>query len=162
MTSWALKQETLEALDRALQILQPRLIVEAGSGESTRVLNAHAPTISLEHSDLYAQTTLRLCRNADIRLCRMTPLLTLDGVWPWYDEPLPDGIDFALIDGPPSAIGRQAALFALWPHLSKNWEIWLDDYQRAHEQECLALWRKHFDFIETPVNMWTLRLNPKP
>lgn len=160
MASWALKPETLKALDQALGILQPRLIVEAGSGESTVILNAHAPTVSLEHSHLYAQSTLRLCRNADIRLCRISPLLTLDGVWPWYDEPLPDDIDFALIDGPPSAIGRQAALFAIWPHLSSKWEIWLDDFQRPHEQECLVLWRKHFDFTETPVNMWALRLNP--
>lgn len=162
MVSWALKPETLKALDRALAILQPRLIVEAGSGESTIVLNSHAHTISLEHSDLYAQSTLRMCRNADLRLCRITNYLTPEGLWPWYDETLPDGIDFALIDGPPSAIGRQAALFALWPHLSDKWEIWLDDYQREHEQECLKLWRRHFDFTETPVNMWALRLNPLP
>jgi hypothetical protein len=59
-----------------------------------------------------------------------------------FEEPY----DFVLADGPPLAHGRAATLFALDGKLAPNWELWLDDAHRQHEQECLALWARHLPF----------------
>lgn len=157
---WELRAETLELLDARLEELKPRRILEAGSGRSTAVLSKHAETISLEHHPKYAEQTRALAPGAFVRLCQLRRFNTLAGSFKWYSTLMPEGIDFALIDGPPLSIGRQAALFALWPHLSNGWEIWLDDADRPHEQECLRIWADYFKFTVTAVNGWTVRLNP--
>jgi len=158
--SWALREESLEALDRRLSELEPKIMVEAGSGESTAVLSKHGYVVSLEHLPRYAMQTRALAPQAEIRLCKLKPFFTLAGTFQWYDTQLPGNIDFALIDGPPGHIGRGAALFALWPYLSADWEIWLDDADRLHESKCLDLWAQHFAFDLTFVNRWVARLRP--
>lgn len=157
---WALKQESLDLLDQRLGELNPQLCVEAGSGMSTVVLNRHARTVSLEHLPKYAAASKALAPEAEIRLCKIRPFHTLAGTFQWYSAELPGQIDFALIDGPPRAIGRQAALFALWPYLSERWEIWLDDADRDHELACLDLWAQYFRFEMDYVNRWVVRLRP--
>jgi hypothetical protein len=156
--SWELRAESLQALDQRLTVLQPSLIVEAGSGQSTVILSKHGRTVSLEHLRKYARRSKQLAPNAEIRLCPIKPFHTLVGNFRWYATTLPPGIDFALIDGPPMSVGREAALFALWPHLSKGWEIWLDDADRSHEQACLKLWSQYFPFHVEPINEWVVRL----
>lgn len=158
---WALREETLAALDERLGELNPQLIVEAGSGQSTAVLSKHAKTISLEHMARFATGTKALAPKAEVRLCRIKPFHTLAGTFRWYDTQLPGGIDFVLIDGPPGlSVGREAGLFAVWPYLSSRWEVWLDDADRAHELACLDLWAQHFAFDVTYVNRWVVRLTP--
>lgn len=157
---WELRQETLALLDARLDVLKPRRILEAGSGRSTAILSRHAETISLEHIPKYAEASRRLAPSAEVRLCQLRRFNTLGGSFRWYSTPMPEGIDFALIDGPPLSIGREAALFALWPHLSPGWEVWLDDADRPHEQECLEMWADYFRFDVQEVNGWTVRLNP--
>lgn len=157
---WALRPESLEALDVRLSELNPQLIVEAGSGRSTVVLSKHSKTVSLEHLSRYAIESKSLAPEAEIRLCKIKPFYTLAGTFNWYDTQLPALIDFVLIDGPPRKIGREAALFALWPYLSERWEIWLDDADRDHELACLDLWAQHFRFQLDYVNRSVVRLRP--
>ena len=158
---WALREETLKLLDLRLGFLKPKLIVEAGSGRSSAVLSRHARTISLEHLPRYAAESKLLAPDAEIRLAPLRDFHTLAGTFRWYDSDLPSGIDFALIDGPPGlTAGREAALFALWPYLSKDWEIWIDDIDRQHEKDCLKLWGKFFRFRTDRLNKWTARLTP--
>jgi len=160
---WELREESLELLDKRLEELKPRLIVEAGSGKSTAVLSRHARTISLEHLPRYAAESKLLAPDAEIRLAPLRDFHTLAGTFRWYDAELPSGIDFALIDGPPGlTAGREAALFALWPYLSPRWEIWLDDVDRAHEKACLKLWSKFFLFRVERLSKSLARLSPKP
>lgn len=157
---WAMREESLRALDERLKELKPNLIVEAGSGQSTAVLARHARTISLEHVAIYAKESRHLAPSAEVRNAPLKTFHTLAGNFRWYDTRLPDGIDFALIDGPPAErVGRQAALFALWPHLAPGWEIWLDDFDRAHEQDCLRIWADYFRFTVEPVSKSVARLN---
>jgi hypothetical protein len=159
---WALRSESLELLDKRLEELKPRLCVEAGSGKSTAVLSRHARTISLEHLPRYAAESRLLAPEAEIRLAPLKDFHTLAGTFRWYDSDLPSGIDFALIDGPPGlSEGREAALFALWPYLSKSWEIWLDDADRQHEKECLNLWGKFFRFRVERLSKSLARLTPR-
>lgn len=159
--SWALREESLKALDVRLGELNPQLIVEAGSGQSTAILSKHAKTVSLEHLSKYAVESKSLAPEAEIRLCKLKPFHTLAGTFQWYDTQLPGQIDFVLIDGPPGhTVGRQAGLFAVWPYLSAKWEVWLDDADRAHELSCLDLWAQHFRFDLEYVNRWVVRLTP--
>jgi hypothetical protein len=155
---WELRKESRDLLDLRLAELKPRLVAEAGSGESTAILARHAPTVSLEHIGQYADYSRRIAPTADVRLCRLKKFHTLAGTFKWYDTQLPDGIDFVLIDGPPLSVGREAALFAFWPYLSDRWEIWLDDADRPHEKACLKLWAEHFKFEVEPINRWMVRL----
>lgn len=157
---WELRPETLAALDERLYQLNPALIVEVGSGASTEVLARHAPTVSLEHIAKYAKASRLLAPKAEVRLCKLKPFYTLAGPFRWYDTILPEPIDFALIDGPPLSVGREAALFALWPYLGADWEIWLDDADRPHEKACLELWARWFTFTVEVINGWVVRLTP--
>lgn len=153
-TGWALHKAAAVELAEFLHCRKPRTVVEAGSGLSTVVLADYAATtgahvVSLEHDEVHAKQTRSLLAergldaHADVRLAPLAELDTPAGALPWYGTALPDGIDFALIDGPPGVIGRHAALFALRPHFADGWEAWLDDVNRSPEQDCLALWREH-------------------
>ena len=157
MTLWYLHHGGQDILDRYLTAHPPTLAVEAGGGDTTLILARHASRlVSLEHLAKYAKMTRdRLAAadlTADLRLCPLVPLGTPAGTFPWYDTELPDDIDFALIDGPPLAVGRKAALFALWPHLTPDAEVWLDDAHRPHEKECLALWGAHLPITVEPID----------
>lgn len=104
----------------------------------------------------------RLAPKAEIRLCRLREFHTFAGTFRWYDTDLPSGIDFALIDGPPGlTVGREAALFAFWPYLSPEWEIWLDDADRDHEKGCLMLWSRFFPFELDQISPSVVRLRPR-
>jgi hypothetical protein len=157
-----MRKESLEALDKRLEELKPSLMVEAGSGQSTPVLAKHGRTISLEHMASYAKIARHLAPSAEVRHAPLKRFHTLAGNFCWYDTQLPTGIDFALIDGPPAErVGRQAALFAFWPYLAPEWEIWLDDADRAHENKCLRIWHQFFPFLVEPVNKSVVRLLPR-
>lgn len=148
-------------MDVRLAEFKPDLILEAGSGLSTVLLSKHARTVSLEHVPRFARLSQKRAPEAEVRLCEMKPFYTLAGRFHWYDTQLPAEIDFVLIDGPPMSIGREAALFAVWPYLSSRWEVWLDDADRPHEQACLALWAQWFRFKVEPVNGSMVRLTPR-
>jgi hypothetical protein len=157
-----MREESLQALDERLGELKPSLIVEAGSGQSTAVLARHGRTISLEHMKSYARASQALAPSAEVRYAPLKAFHTLAGNFRWYDTWLPTGIDFALIDGPPAErVGRQAALFALWPYLAPEWEIWLDDADRQHENMCLKIWHQFFQFQVVPVSKSVVRLLPQ-
>lgn len=141
---WALPDAALDALRERLAVLRPAVAVEAGSGRSTYVMAEHVGRlVTLEHERRFADRLVGLPGNVDLRCVRLMSLSTTAGVFPWYDAALPDGIGFALIDGPPGSIGRGGALFALAPHLAEGAEVWLDDIDRPGEQAILAAWAEH-------------------
>lgn len=148
-TGWALDRGTAAELDARLAELRPKVVVEAGSGSSTLILARYAAAtgakvVSLEHQEPYLRRTQAALdrhfpggHRVDLRLA---PLVDRAG-HPWYDTPLPDDIDFALVDGPPEGQGgRAAALPALWPHLADGWEVWLDDGTRDGERAAVTAW----------------------
>lgn len=144
--SWAMSEGSLKLLDERLQQLKPRMAVECGSGLSTKVLRRHCGyVVSLEHLPRYAAKTHRqqTRANGQIALAEIVDLKTEVGPVPFYAVVLPYDIDFALIDGPPSSIGREGTLFALAPHLRPGATIWLDDRRREAEHAAVQLWLKH-------------------
>jgi hypothetical protein len=138
----------LAMLDERLAVLRPQLAVECGSGASTRILRVHAArAITLEHLERWAADTEIYCADVGPGELIVAPIVdvgTPAGLLPFYDVELPDGIDFALIDGPPGTIGRSGTLFALWPHLAERAVVWLDDADREAEERALLLWQRHY------------------
>lgn len=162
---WALDRHTAVELAAWLDHIRPGLVVEAGSGATTVVLADYATrtgakVVSLEHDGRYLARTAdllaqhRLGGVVDLRHAPLSTVDTPDGPAPWYDTVLPDGIGMALVDGPPGTVGRQGALYALWPHLADGAHVWLDDADRPGEQAALSRWARHL-----PVR---IRLLPLP
>lgn len=170
---WALDRHTAHELAAYLHTTQPRVVVESGSGMSTVILAEYAARIgaqvvSLEHQPRYAEDTEQALRErglsqyADVRLSHLVDVATPAGARPWYSAPVPEGIDFALIDGPPAAVKRTAALYALWPHLADQWTAWVDDADRDGERRAVALWEStlgvHVTYVGLPKGL--IRLTP--
>ena len=127
--------EDVRLLKGRLDGLQPALAVECGSGETTQVLRERSRwVISLEHDATWAADTRGFvtATNGEVRC---VPLRDR-----WYSTALPDGIGFALIDGPPGYIGREETLPNLLPHLAANAVVWLDDVNRPAELQMLDDW----------------------
>ena len=141
----AMDEHTIKDMVNRLDELTPKLIFEFGSGTSTLFLanwaqENGARVISLDHLKQYADKTRNLCAGLKVEV-QHAPLR--NGM---YNFKIPNNIDFALIDGPPaySPQGRVHVFPALWPHLSSNFEVWLDDANRKHEQKCLQQWSNKF------------------
>jgi glycosyltransferase involved in cell wall biosynthesis len=149
--AWVLPKTTVAELDSRLWQLQPRTVLECGSGASTLVLARYAQrtgakVVSLEHKGEFYQRTLTNLRkeglreSVDLRMCKLD-----GGSSPWYVTDLPDNIDFVLIDGPPTGEGGRAATFPnIYPHLANDWEVWLDDGDREEEKEMARSWVSEF------------------
>lgn len=140
-TGWELTEGVLQRLITRLDEIHPRVVVELGSGRSTIAIGKWAKKnkakfVSLEHQERFARQTRRKCSGLGVDL-RCVPLV--DG---FYQTKLPGFIDFVLIDGPPGlhGDGRLKTFPSLWPHLSNNFEVWLDDADREHEQSAVDAW----------------------
>jgi glycosyltransferase involved in cell wall biosynthesis len=157
-SAWSISRPLAIELAARLESRRPRRILELGSGLSTALLAQHArrrkaSVVTLEHDAAYAERTHRLLerlglsRIVDLRVAPLRPWECPDARRrPFYDTDPGRDFDFALIDGPPVAHGRGAALFAIWDRLGAEWDVWLDDAGREHEQDCLRLWRRHLPF----------------
>lgn len=150
--NWTLDRKTAIELAARLRHIQPANILECGSGYSTVVLAEYARdtgarVTTLEHDPLWMSQTRGiliaqgLVEYVDLRVAPLHRVELPDQTLGyWYNTELPDGIDFALIDGPPGKYGRHAAMHAIKPNLAATWEAWLDDANRPGEVEALDNW----------------------
>jgi hypothetical protein len=158
---WALNDEGLALLTNHLAAMRPDVAVEFGSGKTTPILRAYANyALSLEHLSEWAEKTEQLCRQkrglnwrdrfgkkrktAELRVVTIGSQESPVGPLAVYDTQLPTQVDFALIDGPPKSIGRAGVMFQLFPSLTTDSVVWLDDMNRPEETEILALWQTYF------------------
>lgn len=130
--SWMLGQDTCLLLVDRLRELRPKVAVEFGSGFSTALMALYCEQlVSLDHQAAHA---------AKWPCVTVAPVA--NGT---YNTKLPDGVEFALIDGPPAKRhGRQGTFPHLWPHLAERFEVWLDDYDRDYERSIVADWQSRF------------------
>jgi predicted O-methyltransferase YrrM len=146
----------------------PKRLLEIGSGTSTSLFAALAvkhefTMLSLENykeTIKYVQLALNKipCENrVKLQLCGFIRGRYETGErYRWYDARLNanDGLfDFVFIDGPMSRIvGRNGALPEIKPFLAKKHWIYIDDYNRKHEKDCVAEWKRHYPdlIVETP------------
>ena len=158
-TPWAMQPAALAELDAWLWRESPRVIVECGSGLSTVIMGNYARhsgarVVSLDHDHRFAGQTSGLLSQHN--LSEFVDLRTVDlaGSPPMYQTDLPDGIEFALIDGPPESTGgRKATLDALMPHMAPRWSAWLDDGARKIERQALKGWRDRHGVKTSPTNL---------
>lgn len=146
-SGWAVGSKTAHKLIDHLNNTKPKRILDIGSGLTTILFaewanKNNAEVISLEHQHkYYIQTSNLLYKynlQVDLRLC---PLIKTK--WgAFYKTDLPKEIDFVLIDGPPGSIGRQGTLYNIFPNLSFNCTVWLDDCDRRQEKKILEQWQR--------------------
>lgn len=161
---WTIEPALARRLAAHLANLRPRHILEAGSGVSTLFLARHVAEhggrfVSLEHHEDFLRRTRELLDRFDLRdhveliHAPINSFVGRDGVERrWYGVDLQGRFDFAFVDGPPQAIGRDGTMFALAAHRASPFELWLHDAVRDHEQDCLRTWSRRFRFRVAEVD----------
>lgn len=162
---WAASPDFLAELVQYTLAEKPKTVVECSSGTSTLVLarcmqlNGGGKVFSLEHDPGFAQQTRNhLARHglSDFATVIDAPLKKVDvgaSSWSWYShELLPDDmeIDLLAIDGPPLATGSLARYPAgpvLFPRLSKQGAVFIDDANRDDEKAILSRWKNEFPWL---------------
>ena len=143
----------------------PRVIVECGSGASTVVLaracerNGRGHVWSLEHlPDMAARTRAWLDEQGLERYATVidAPLVPQGPDGPtrlWYAvEGLPDlPIDMVVVDGPPGvtagSLARYPAGPRLFPRLSEDGAVFVDDADRPDERAMVLRWQQEFPLL---------------
>lgn len=152
--NWFIGERQLDLLRNHLFQHKPKMILELGSGKTTALISHYcfvtkSQHLSLEHDPMfYKQTKGWMQQKGGLVLAPLKP--NKHGLF--YDYNLPDGFDFVLIDGPPMKYGRLASFYEIYPHLVKNFTVWLDDRNRQHEMECLAHWTSDFPISVKAIN----------
>lgn len=163
---YALLGETMRFVAGLVQVMRPARLIEFGSGHSTVVLGAIAREIgarllSLDHQSEFARQTRSRVQDSGlagvvgVEYRRITLHRYGAKVLPFYSIRWEEHRDFehcefALVDGPPYYIGREAALYELFPRLSEGALVVVDDMNRElYEQRWLKSWERVFgDSIE--------------
>ncbi|MBA3676701.1 MAG: class I SAM-dependent methyltransferase [Sphingosinicella sp.] len=140
---------------------KPKIVVEFGAGASTlvvaRALQMAGGGVHIafdQHEDFVRSTREWLAEYGLAADLRSVPLVPAPDGLPglWYDHgPLPDQIDYMLIDGPPWSIHpfTRGAAGSLFGRISRGGTIMLDDGARPGERVVARRWRKawpDFDF----------------
>jgi len=160
-TSWSMRFMNMHAILESLDRLQPRTVVEFGSGISTLLIaswlreSGGGQLISFDHDKEWAKRTqqhLDRANLSDFVSLHCVPLVEteIDGrtVFWYATEPAhfdAAPVDFAVVDGPPAhlsiaGMSRLPALATLNPYLSDKFFVALDDAHRAGEKEILRCW----------------------
>lgn len=159
------------------------LIIEFGSGTSTLIMcSALAKTssnqsrfVSFEHLDKYYNSTLSMLKRHGVEefvdLCH-APLSNYEAAGTKYmhyacekklkevyDEIKPANV-LVLVDGPPGSTNRHAR-YPAFPKImnifkQSNLTVFMDDYARIDEKECVEMWEKDAVFYERPFNVTSL------
>lgn len=165
LRDWAGSPDFLLELARRIVLKRPAVIVECGSGASTVVaarccqLNGSGHVYSLEHGPGFADATRESVHEqglGDWATVIHAPVETVSlfGVdYPWYAlRDLPDlSIDLLVVDGPPVTLGPVARYPAgpmLFPRLSANAAVLVDDADRAGEQQIAQRWQEEFPALK--------------
>lgn len=159
------------------------LIIEFGSGTSTLIMSsALAKTssnqsrfVSFDHLEKYYNSTLNMLEKHGVEefvdLC-FAPLTNYEAdgsTYMHYDcekkleevykEIRPANV-LVLVDGPPGATNRHAR-YPAFPKIvnifeQSNLTIFMDDYSRIDEKECVEMWEKEADLKNRPFDVTSL------
>lgn len=170
---WAVDARAMLHLSQIVDDVQPKRILELGSGTSSVWLGYFAESlgakvVSVEHEDEFADRTealLELHGLTDIVTVKRAPLtpLTLGGQeYSWYSRTFIDevsDVDLLFVDGPVGTTNpwaRYPAVPMLWQALAANAWVVLDDSNRPDETAAVDSWVS--DYPLTPVHVGLSRL----
>jgi predicted O-methyltransferase YrrM len=150
---WAMGAAAYRAVAAYLHRIEPRTLVEFGSGVSTAALARDFPAariLSIDHDPRFvAETCERLARSPQVDVAHR-PLTWQRHVGLPYlsyaPGPFPSVIDAILVDGPPhwTRRGREATLHQALPNLRVGGLVILDDLERRGERRMLSHWLRTF------------------
>ena len=154
--SWKADVGLLTFLADHILTHKPKVVVEFSAGASTLIIAkalqkasvANPVFISFEqHPDFVAKTTAWLREFGLPSDIRVAPLGPSPNNWPglWYrHDPLPDGIELMLIDGPHWAIHpfTRGAAEASFAKVAPGGTVMLDDAARPGERIVARRWRR--------------------
>lgn len=165
--TWAASEDLLLWLVGEVLRIQPRLIVDLGSGQSSVWMAAalrHAGiagrVVAIDHDESYAEATRRLgeaqgvTRWLEVRHAPLVSVTVDDRSGQWYDPAAFDdleGIGLLSVDGPPGAGSEQArwpALPLLHERLVPGARVVLDDLIRRDEKQIVADWHQRFPGVD--------------
>lgn len=154
---WSLADDTLGFISRLVATLQPRRIVEFGSGVSTRalarasaVLDSPAKVVALENDPLFCRRTKRalsqdgLATSAEVRLTSVVVRRWFGNNVPVYHLTRPflaetGRPELVVVDGPPLPLGGREGSLLQAVHLGREGTVvLLDDASRPSEEQALA------------------------
>lgn len=168
--SWVASPDLLRHLYEHVRDVQPRFVLECGSGLSTvimayglRAAGYGGRIVALEHLEEYAERTRRMLADhglsgfAEVRFAPLRDLELEGEEWTWYEQDaLPsEPIDLVFVDGPPGDTrehARYPAVPLLRDRLAPGARILLDDYGRGEEAEIAQRWVDTIDGLQlTPL-----------
>jgi predicted O-methyltransferase YrrM len=153
---WSIGEASFAELTNDLGRLVPRTLVEFGSGVSSVRLALRFPDaqiLSIEHAPEYWTRTQALREkhgvhhNLQVDLRPLTWQFHGGAAYQSYQAGVvPSSIDAVIVDGPPSFTrrGREACLHFVIRQLRVGGRVYLDDYERAGEQQIVRNWRRQF------------------
>ena len=152
---WSLGEDAFAEITRDMAAIDPRTIVEFGSGASSVRLALAFPRariFSFESDAAFLERTRKLARSCGVGADRLELALRPLGfrrvgsaIYEAYAPgPFPSGIDAVLIDGPPhwTKRGREACLHDVVHCLRVGARVYLDDFERPQEQRIVRNWRR--------------------
>jgi predicted O-methyltransferase YrrM len=162
MRDWAISPDFANIIISLIRECRPKVVLELGSGVSTLIAaytleeNKAGAVVSLDHDAQFAATTIdNIAKHGLQAIATVTPAplkeIKIHGKsWQWYDlEQLrdPKPVDLLIVDGPPvttQKLARYPAMPVLFPLLSADAVILLDDAHRADETKIVNLWLQEF------------------
>jgi len=161
LRQYAASPDMLLAVLQTIERYQPKVIVELGSGSSTKMIDAYlrqmgssARFYSVEHDEHYLEQTREQLPAGSTHLvhCPLKDIVLEGKTYTWYDLAglrLEGRIDLLIVDGPPEQLNDQAR-FPAYPlfrdHLSEQAIIVMDDAARPDEQRIIDRWMAHGSF----------------
>lgn len=160
---WAVAGDCAERLVKLILSMQPKAVIEVGSGLSTvligqalELIGREGHVVSLEHEEKWLEETATqvAAHGVDHRVTLVhAPLVDTpigDEILPWYDlgaADLPDLAQLIFVDGPPEATGplaRYPALPLLFDRIDDNGILLMDDASRPDELAAIERWQVEF------------------
>jgi len=165
---WRIEEDTARLIGRACEEFKPRHVLEFGTGLSTLVLANEASKGNVERiwsvdhlKDFPGHPRGIIGKDGPVEFCHLPIRLTTSAgkLFQFYSVTEDflkkvGPIDLVIIDGPPYYYNsREASLYKVYPYLSKDAVILLDDAGRKGREEVyLSNWKRYFgDKIETNI-----------
>ena len=141
MNQWAIEDEFAEYLYNRVQELDPKTIIELGSGRSTEVICSalEGREFKITSVDSNREFMERTKENVNSKNVEFVYAPIVDG---WYDKTnIPKSCDLLFVDGPVGSICKNARFPAIFINTKV---LIMHDANRPDEREIIKLWTEMY------------------